>query len=291
MQFLLFLLVYPLLWLISILPFPILYLLSDGVYVIVYHVVGYRKRTVRQNIAIAFPNLSNAERLEIEKKSYHHLCDMFLEMAKTMTISRKEIDKRFVFTNMQTYLDLEKKGKSIALLMAHYASYEWSVSINYHSGFHGFAIYKKLANKYLDKLVQDIRSKFKAELISTKEIRTVIEQNKMNNILGLYGFISDQTPRKSNALHWYKFLGVETPIHVGAEDLAKKYDMNVVYLKVRKVKRGYYEATLEVLSEDVSSVPNYEISEAFIRKVEQQIQEAPEFYLWTHKRWKYQKNN
>lgn len=291
MQFLLFLLVYPLLWLISILPFPILYLLSDGVYVIVYHVVGYRKRTVRQNIAIAFPNLSTAERLEIEKKSYHHLCDMFLEMAKTMTISRNEIDKRFVFTNMQTYLDLEKKGKSIALLMAHYASYEWSVSINYHSDFQGFAIYKKLSNKYLDKLVRDIRSKFKAELISTKDTRTVIEQNKINNILGLYGFISDQTPRKSSALHWYKFLGVETPIHVGAEDLAKKYDMNVVYLKVRKVKRGYYEATLEVLSEDVSSVPNYEISEAFIRKVEQQIQEAPEFYLWTHKRWKYQKNN
>lgn len=291
MQFLLFLLVYPLLWLISILPFPILYLLSDGLYVIVYHVVGYRKKTVRQNIAIAFPNLSTAERLEIEKKSYHHLCDMFLEMAKTMTISRKEIDKRFVFTNMQTYLDLEKKGKSIALLMAHYASYEWSVSINYYSDFQGFAIYKKLSNKYLDKLVRDIRSKFKAELISTKDTRTVIEQNKINNILGLYGFISDQTPRKSSALHWYKFLGVETPIHVGAEDLAKKYDMNVVYLKVRKVKRGYYEATLEVLSEDVSSVPNYEISEAFIRKVEQQIQEAPEFYLWTHKRWKYQKNN
>jgi KDO2-lipid IV(A) lauroyltransferase len=291
MQFLLFLLVYPLLWLISILPFPILYLLSDGVYVIVYHVVGYRKKTVRQNIAIAFPNLSTAERLEIEKKSYHHLCDMFSEMAKTMTISRNEIDKRFVFTNMQTYLDLEKKGKSIALLMAHYASYEWSVSINYHSDFQGYAIYKKLSNKYLDKLVRDIRSKFKAELISTKETRTVIEQNKINNILGLYGFISDQTPRKSSALHWYKFLGVETPIHVGAEDLAKKYDMNVVYLKVRKVKRGYYEATLEVLSEDVSSVPNYEISEAFIRKVEQQIQDAPEFYLWTHKRWKYQKNN
>lgn len=291
MHFLLFLLVYPLLWLISILPFPILYLLSDGVYVIVYHVVGYRKKTVRQNIAIAFPNLSTAERLEIEKKSYHHLCDMFLEMAKTMTISRNEIDKRFVFTNMQTYLDLEKKGKSIALLMAHYASYEWSVSINYHSDFQGYAIYKKLSNKYLDKLVRDIRSKFKAELISTKETRTVIEQNKINNILGLYGFISDQTPRKSSALHWYKFLGVETPIHVGAEDLAKKYDMNVVYLKVRKVKRGYYEATLEVLSEDVSSVPNYEISEAFIRKVEQQIQDAPEFYLWTHKRWKHQKNN
>jgi KDO2-lipid IV(A) lauroyltransferase len=290
MQFLIFLLVYPLLWLISILPFPILYLLSDGVYVIVYHVVGYRKNTVRQNIAIAFPNLSNAERLEIEKKSYHHLCDMFMEMAKTMTISRKQIDKRFVITNMQTYFDLEKKGKSIALLMAHYASYEWSISINHHINFRGFGIYKKISNKYFDKLVRDIRSKFKAELISTKQTRTVIEQNMKDNVLGLYGFVSDQTPRKSDSMYWYHFFGIETPIHVGAEILAKRYDMNIGYLKIKKVKRGYYEATIEVLSEDIQSEPNYVISERFIDKVEQQIKEAPEFYLWTHKRWKHKKN-
>ena len=290
MQFFIFLLVYPLLWLISILPFPILYLLSDGVYVIVYHVVGYRKNTVRQNIAIAFPNLSNAERLEIEKKSYHHLCDMFIEMAKTMTISRKQIDKRFVITNMQTYFDLEKKGKSIALLMAHYASYEWSISINHHINFRGFGIYKKISNKYFDKLVRDIRSKFKAELISTKQTRTVIEQNMKDNVMGLYGFVSDQTPRKSDSMYWYHFFGIETPIHVGAEILAKRYDMNIGYLKIKKVKRGYYEATIEVLSEDIQSEPNYVISERFIDKVEQQIKEAPEFYLWTHKRWKHKKN-
>ncbi len=289
MQFLLFLLIYPVLWLISILPFPVLYLLSDGIFVLVYYIIGYRKKTVRENIAIAFPNLSDVERLVIEKKSYHHLCDIFLEMAKTMTISRKEIDKRFVFTNMETYLELEKQGKSIALLMAHYASYEWSISINHHINFIGYGVYKKLANKYLDKLVRAIRSKFKAELIATKETRFVIEQNKIDHVLGLYGFISDQTPRKSGIMHWYTFLGVETPIHIGAETLAKQYDMNVVYLKVRKVKRGYYEATLEVLSEDVHSVPDYEISELFIRKVEQQIYEAPEYYLWTHKRWKHKK--
>jgi KDO2-lipid IV(A) lauroyltransferase len=291
MQFLLFLLIYPILWLISILPFPVLYLLSDGIFVLVYYIIGYRKKTVRENIAIAFPNLSEMERLVIEKKSYHHLCDIFLEMAKTMTISRKEIDKRFIFTNMETYLELEKQGKSIALLMAHYASYEWSISINHHINFIGYGVYKKLANKYLDKLVRAIRSKFKAELIATKETRFVIEQNKIDHVLGLYGFISDQTPRKSGIMHWYTFLGVETPIHIGAETLAKQYDMNVVYLKVCKVKRGYYEATLEVLSEDVHSVPDYEISELFIRKVEQQIYEAPEYYLWTHKRWKHKKED
>ncbi len=289
MQFLLYILIYPLLWLISIVPFPILYFLSDGVYVLVYHIIGYRKKTVRENIALAFPNLLDKERLVIEKKSFHHLCDMFLEMAKTMTISRKEIDKRFVFTNMQTYLDLEKKGKSIALLIAHYGSYEWSISMNHHINFLGFGIYKKIANKYFDKLVRDIRSKFKAQLITTKETKSTIEDNMKNGILGVYGFVSDQTPRRSDTMHWYSFLGIETPIHIGAEILAKRYDMNVVYLKVRKVKRGYYEATYEVLSEEVQSVPNYKISEEFMHKVEQQIYEAPEFYLWTHKRWKHKK--
>jgi KDO2-lipid IV(A) lauroyltransferase len=252
-------------------------------------VIGYRKKTVRDNLAMALPHLSDKERLIIEKKSYHHLCDMFLEMAKTMTISKAEMDKRYVFTNIETYLELEKEGKSIALMCAHYASYEWAVSMNHHINFIGYGIYKKIANKHFDKLVRDIRSKFKAVLITTKETKSTIEFNAKNNILGLYGFASDQTPRRSDNMYWYNFMGIETPIHFGAEMLAKRYDMNVIFLKGRKVKRGYYEATFEVLSTDVKSVPNYQISEDFMRRVEQQIHEAPEFYLWTHKRWKHKR--
>jgi KDO2-lipid IV(A) lauroyltransferase len=254
-----------------------------------YYVIGYRKKTVRENLALAFPNLSEKERLIIEKKSFRHLCDMFLEMAKTMTISKKEIEKRYAFTNIETYLELEKKGKSIALMCAHYASYEWAISMNHHINFIGYGIYKKIANKYFDKLVKDIRSKFKAVLITTKETKSTIEYNAKNNILGVYGFASDQTPRRSDTMHWNSFLGQETPIHTGAETLAKRYDMNVIFLKTKKIKRGYYEASFEVLSEDVTAVPNYQISETFMRKVEQQIYDAPEFYLWTHKRWKHQK--
>jgi KDO2-lipid IV(A) lauroyltransferase len=289
MQFLIYILLYPILWLISILPFGLLYVFSDIVYVLVYHIIGYRKRTVRENLAMALPNLSDKERLVIEKKSYHYLCDLFLEMIKTMTISNSELNKRYVFTNIETYLELEKKGKSIALMCAHYSSYEWAISMNSHINFIGYGIYKKIANKYFDKLVKDIRSKFKAVLITTKETKSTIEYNAKNNILGVYGFASDQTPRRSDTMHWDTFLGNETPIHTGAETLAKRYDMNVIFLKGRRVKRGYYEATFEVLSEDVKSVQDYKISEEFMRKVEQQIYEAPEFYLWTHKRWKHKR--
>lgn len=238
---------------------------------------------------MALPHLSEQERLIIEKKSYKHLCDMFLEMIKTMSISEKEIQKRFVFSNLEIIKELEKEEKSIALMCAHYASYEWVISMNGYVSFQGFAIYKKINNPYFDKLVKKIRSRFKAYLITTKETRSVIEQNESNGNYAIYGFASDQSPQVKPQTYWSKFMGIEVPVYIGAEVLSKKYDMNVVFLKVKKVKRGFYEAEMELLSDDVQKVPDFQITEQFLRKVEQQIIEAPEYYLWTHKRWKHRR--
>jgi len=287
MRFIVYLIAYPFLWCISMLPFRMLYLFSDFVYLIVYYLIGYRKKTVRENLAMALPNLSAEERLIIEKKSFRHLCDMFLEMIKTMTISNKEISKRFAFTNMEVYKKMEAQEKSISMMVAHYASYEWAISMNAYVNFSAFAIYKKLANPYFDKLVRDIRSRFKANLITTKETIPIIIKNNQNKELSIYGFASDQSPRISSAFHWQKFMGIEVPVHTGAEMLSKKHDMNVIFLKVEKLKRGYYQASFEVLSDNAKEVPNYEITDKFLKLVEQQILEAPEFYLWTHKRWKH----
>jgi len=269
------------------LPFRILYFVSDCVYVIVYYLIGYRKKTVRENLSIALPHLSDKERLIIEKKFFHHFCDTFLEMAKTMTISSKEIEKRYKFNNLDVYLELEKKQKSIALLCAHYASYEWAVSMNFYINFKGIGIYKRISNKYFDQLVQNIRSRFKAHLVTTKETIPTISRNNRDKTLAVYGFASDQSPKISSTYHWGKFMGIEVPVHTGAEMLAKKYDLNVIFLRTKKVKRGFYEATFEVLSDNVKVVPDWEITDRFMQLVEEQINEAPEFYLWTHKRWKH----
>ena len=290
MQLLIFIIFYPILWLISILPFRVLYLLSDFVYFIVYRVIKYRKRTVRENLAIALPHLSKEERDLIEKKFFKHMCDMFLEMIKTLSISKEEMEKRFKFTNIEVYHELEKQNKSIALLCAHYASYEWVVSMNRYISFKGYGIYKKIANKYFDRLVHDIRSKFKANLISTKETAEVIADNYEKGILSLYGFASDQSPKVEKALHWCKFMGIETPVHTGAEFLAKRYDMNIIFLRTKKVKRGYYEGTFELMAENPKETKRFEITDDYISRVEKQIYEAPEFYLWTHKRWKHRRN-
>lgn len=290
MQLLIFLILYPILLLISILPFRILYILSDFICFFVYHVFGYRKKVVRANLALALPHLSAKERLIIEIKFYKHLCDMFLEMIKTMTISQEEMDRRFVYKNFEVYKSVEAEGKSIALLCAHYASYEWAVSINSKISFKGFAIYKKINNKYFDRLVRRIRSKFDAELIPINKTSEVIEHNYLKNIKSLYGFASDQSPQLRPNNYWSKFMGIEVPVYIGAELLSKKMNMNMIFIKVKKVKRGFYEAEFEILSKNVKDVPDFEIMDVFLSKVEQQILEAPEYYLWTHKRWKHSGN-
>ena len=289
MQFLIFVIAYPLLWLISILPFRIFYWFSDFIYVIVYYIIGYRKKTVKENLVLALPHLTNKERLEIEKKSYHHLCDLFLEMIKTMSISADEMNRRFMVTNIELVKEYEKKGKSAILLASHYASWEWLLSINEKTKFKGIGVYKKIANKYFDKLLRDIRSKYNADLVETKDTISLIAENQKKGILSIYGLASDQSPKLNRAFHWDKFMGIEVPVHTGAEMLAKKYDLNVLFVKVKKVKRGFYEATFIPITDNPKLLPDFEITSTFLREVEKQILEAPEYYFWTHKRWKHRR--
>ncbi|MCF8273356.1 MAG: lysophospholipid acyltransferase family protein [Flavobacteriaceae bacterium] len=287
MQFLVYILVYPFLWFISILPFRVLYLFSDGIYVLIYHIIGYRKKTVNENLRLVFPNKSDTEITQIRKKFYHHLCDMFLEMTKTMSISKKALEKRFKILNPEELKRLESLNKSIILMYGHYASWEWSIVIQNHINFSGYGVYKKLANKYFDKLARDIRSKYKTTLISTKETVSIIDDNEKKGIKSITAFISDQSPRITNEVYWSNFMGIKVPCFTGAERLAKKLDFTIAYLKVNKIKRGFYEAEVIVLAENSLEYPDYKLTDLFLREVEKQIYEAPEYYFWTHKRWKH----
>ncbi len=289
MQFLVYILVYPILWIISILPFRLLYLFSDGVYILIYYIVGYRKKVVSDNLRLVFPNKSDDEINKIRKKFYHHLCDMFLEMAKTMTISENELKKRFKIKNPEEFKRLESLNKSIILIFGHYASWEWSIVIQNYINFKGLAVYKKLANPHFDKLVRNIRSKFDTALISTKETIGYINELEKNNIKSITGFISDQSPKVTNDVYWHEFMGINVPCFTGAERLAKKLDFTTAYLKVIKVKRGYYEAEIITLAENSLEYPDFQLTNMFLHEVEKQIHEAPEYYFWTHKRWKHAK--
>ena len=289
MHFLAYILIYPLLWFISILPFRILYFISDGLYILLYHVIGYRKTVVTNNLKLVFPEKTEHDIFTIRKKFYKHLCDMFLEMAKTMTISEKELKKRFKIQNPEEFQRLEGLNKSVILIFGHYASWEWSIVIQNHINFKGLAVYKRLANRYFDALVKNIRSKFNTNLISTKETIQVINDMEAKGIKSITGFLSDQSPRLTKEVYWGQFMGIEVPCFTGAERLAKKLDLTTVYLKVNKVKRGFYEAEVILLAEYPNEYKDYELTDMFLREVEKQIYEAPEYYFWTHKRWKHRK--
>ncbi|KRB59163.1 lysophospholipid acyltransferase family protein [Flavobacterium sp. Root186] len=290
MQFIVYIIAFPLLWLISILPFRLFYLFSDFVYFLVYRIIRYRKSVVRENLALTFPHLSKAERKVIEKKFYHHMCDMFLEMVKTISITPEEMEKRFQVTNIELVQDYAKQGKSVILVASHYASYEWLLTINRKIGFQGIAVYKKIANPYFDKLIRKIRSKYDTELVETRKAIPTMAQNQRDGKLSMYGLASDQSPKLDRIFHSMEFMGIEVPVHTGAEMLAKKYDLSVIMVKVKKVSRGHYEATFLSIADNPHDYKNFDITEKYLKEVEKQILEAPEFYLWTHKRWKHRVN-
>ncbi|MFT7049862.1 MAG: KDO2-lipid IV(A) lauroyltransferase [Psychroserpens sp.] len=286
MQFIIYILVYPFLWLISILPFRLLYAFSDVLFLLIFRVIGYRKKVVISNLRLVFPEKEDKEIKAITKKFYHHLCDMMVEAIKSLTITEAEMKKRFTFTNVDLLQDLEKNGRSVALMCGHYGSWEWIFVLQSFIKNKGYAVYKRIENKYFDKLIKGIRAKYNSELITTKETISTLLKTKVNKTNFVCGFVSDQSAKPWKALHWGEFMGYRVPMHTGAEMLAKRLDLAVVFFRVKRLKRGYYETTFETIAEHPKEFKNYEITDIFFRLVEQQIHEAPEYYLWTHKRWK-----
>ncbi|MEZ4839995.1 MAG: lipid A biosynthesis acyltransferase [Flavobacteriaceae bacterium] len=288
MQLIVFLLFYPILWFFSILPFKVLYFLSDCLYVVAYHIIGYRKKVVFGNLKLVFPEKDKKEIQNIAKEFYSHFIDIFfVEMVKSFTMSKSEITKRFKIHNTELLDKLYEEGKDAILLGAHYANWEWLFSLNLKIKYNGYAVYKKVNNKYLNKKIEETRGRFNTTLIPTKEIFDKMAENATNNKRSLYGFLGDQSPKAHKAHHWNTFLGVYVPIYTGAEFLAKKYNMAIVFFKTKKIKRGYYESTLELLTDSPNNFENYQLTDNFLKKAEDQIIETPEYYLWTHKRFKH----
>ncbi|XLS30977.1 lysophospholipid acyltransferase family protein [Flavobacteriaceae bacterium M23B6Z8] len=287
MQFLIYILVYPFLWLISILPFPLFYKFSDAICFLVYRIIKYRRKVVRRNLELSFPKKSSKELSEIEKKFYSHMCDLFLEMIKSLSISKKEIQKRFRFKNLELIRHYERENRNVILVCGHYASYEWMVSLGYEIKHKGFAIYTPLANKYFDKLVQKIRMRHEAYLLSRYTAVKDIKKHKEQKILAMYGFASDQSPSPKRAKYWRTFMGVTVPVFTGAEFMAKETDCAVIFLDIQKIKRGYYETTFKLIADKPNEFEDYEITDIFTALLEEQIKAKPEFYLWTHKRFKH----
>jgi KDO2-lipid IV(A) lauroyltransferase len=287
MQRLVYILAYPVIWIVSKYPMWLLYFTSDVIFVLLFYLIGYRKKVVKENLRLVFPDKSEKEISNITRKFYHHLCDMILESVKSLSISEEALKKRFTFTNLEEIHKLEEEKKDIILMLGHYASWEWGFILQRFVNHKGYVVYKKIENKYFDKLIRSIRAKYDTHLITTKETIHKLGAAKIRGELTINAFASDQSAKHWKASHWKEFMGIKVPVITGAEMLAKKLDMAVVFLAVRKVRRGYYEATFQTIAKDARSFEDFEITDRFLELLEEQIYEEPAYYLWTHKRWKY----
>ena len=284
---LVYILVYPIIWFVSILPFRILYVVSDAFYALIFYIIGYRKKVVLENLKLAFPEKSKNELLKIRKKFYHHFIDIMLEMVKSFTISKKELDKRYVYKNIELFEELHKNGKSTILIGSHYANWEWVIGLSNFVNYKCYAAYTKVSNSYFNSKILKSRGRFWIHLKQSSKIIAEIERNNKNNIQAMYGLFSDQSPQLKKTFYWNHFLGVKVPIHTGAEMLAKKYDLNIVFIDTKKIKRGYYETSFHLITNSATKFSDYKLTDIFLEKVEKQIKTAPEYYFWTHKRFKH----
>ena len=242
------------------------------------------------NLKIAFPEKSKEELTVIMKKFYSHFLDIFMEMFKTFSISNKEILNRFKLTNQKELDDFMGKHENILLMSSHYANFEWLFSLNLRVDHHGFAAYKKVNNNYFNNYIVRSRSRFNTTLISTKEFMAVLDENDKKEQNNVYGMLIDQSPKLHKTHHWTTFFGKEVPVITGTEMLAKKYNYAVMYIETTKVKRGFYETKMEILTENPRDVPDYQITDLFMNKLEAHIRREPAYYFWSHKRFKYMRS-
>ena len=268
-------------------PFNILYVFSDVACFFIYRIIRYRRNIVRSNLITAFPKVNISKIKEIEKKFYSHFCDIFLEIIKSMGMSKTEMLERFNVQNLEVLKLFEKENRSVFLLCGHYSSWEWMMSLGYHIKHKGYGIYRPIRNPYFDRLINKIRRVHNSEMIPQKKAIEIIKSKELKKELGVYGFASDQSPRPKSSTYWISFLGKKVPAYTGAERLSRDLNIPVVYSKINRVKRGYYNVEFKILSGIPIKTKQNEITNTYTKWLEKQIFEDPTQYLWTHKRFKF----
>lgn len=273
---------------LSLLPFPLMYALSDFTFLLLYHVFPYRKKIVLQNLRNSLPEKSEKEIQVICKNFYRHFCDIIFESLKTFTVSAEALLKRVELENVALLEKYYKEGKSLILVTGHYGNWEWpAMTLSFHSSHKGTGIYQRLSNPFFDKKLRSTRARFGTKLMSTKEVAAFFEEHR--NELCTYGFINDQSPSDPKKGHWMKFLNQDTSTFIGVEKYAMQYNYPVIYGVIKKIKRGHYHLEYRLVSDDPTSTKPFEITETCSRINEVSILADPQYWLWTHKRWKHKK--
>ncbi|HBF89203.1 MAG TPA: hypothetical protein DDX39_11225 [Bacteroidales bacterium] len=284
-----FAIVYSFLWLLGLFPFRCLYILSDIITFFLRDVFKYRQQIILNNLRNSFPKKSDDEIKQIARKYYAHLSDTFVETIKLIHISESEMQKRCKYNNLTIVDELFAQKRSIVAVIGHYGNWEYMIGFPFFTKYNVLTLYKPLTNKKFNNFYIKLRSKFGVKPVSMKESYKKLMEYKQGNIPTITAFISDQTPHKDEIQYWTNFLNQDTAVFLGPEKIAKKLDFTVLYFQMRKVKRGFYEMDISTLTNNPKNTAEYEITNLHVKKLEETIKLQPEYWLWSHRRWKTKK--
>lgn len=285
-------LVYPVLYLISLLPLRVLYLFSHFFKFVLFDLIGYRKAVVLENLRNSFPDASEEEIKVIAGKFYLYFCDLIFEVVKSLSMSYKELDRRFEFPP-ETLAVLEHyaaKGQSVIIAIGHHGNWEWAGNAYSLKSPHTFyCIFRPLHNKGFNKIVEKVRTRFDTRLFTDRDVVADMRAVKNEGVVSATVFLTDQVP-SGKSVYWTQFLNQETAVFWGVERMARMFNYPIVYASFERVRRGYYKAHAHTLVDDPGHYPvEGQISEMHTRAIEASINAQPETWLWTHRRWKRKK--
>jgi len=277
-------------FLFSLMPFSMLYRLSDGLRFLFLNVIKYRYKVVKENLENAFPEKSESEINTLIEKSYRNLCDILLEGIKGMSLSDAEVMKRYKFINPEVADQFYDKGQNIVGMASHYGNWEWAVqAISLQLKCITVGVVARIKNKYLDGYIQKYRTHENVMVLYPDMASPIIA--KWDKRPALFVYIADQSPPRNAAdkAQWFKFLNQDTACLWGGDRMARKMDYPAINMAINRVKRGYYEVRLDVITDDSRNTTDGEITEKYMQRLEQQIIAKPQDWLWSHKRWKLKK--
>lgn len=282
---------YPFLFICTVLsplPLRVHYLMSDMIYLLLYYVVRYRRRVVWKNLTTSFPEKDEEELRCIERQFYRFLCDYFVESFKLVSITREEMKRRVVFKGTEIVDDIVASGQSCAVYLGHYGNWEWISSLPLWVSPQAQCgqIYHPIENKEFDQFFLRLRQRMGAVCIPMNETLRKLAEYRSQEQPVVIGYISDQVPLWTNIHHWVDVLNHDTPVFTGTERIARKLNHAVFYLDVRRLRRGYYEATFKLITRDPQQYQEFELTDMYWRMLEKTIREAPAYWLWSHNRWK-----
>ena len=278
---------------LSLLPLWMHYLFSDILYLVLAYVLRYRHRVVWKNLKTSYPDKSDKELKTLQHQFYRHFCDILVETVKYTSITDKNIMRRMTFKGADKVAEILNSGQSVALLLGHYGNWEWVSSLvlwvrplitnNTVMG----QIYHPLENEVINRVVLKTRDRMKSDSVSMKETLRWIIGNKRDGRPTILGYINDQVPKWENIHHWLTFLNhPDTPVFTGIERIVHSQNQAAVYLDVKRVGRGRYDCEFQVITRDPTTMGEFELTDIYFQRMEQTINRAPQYWLWSHNRWK-----